>query len=1396
MSLSRKTVLAGALGFFLVWMALFLRRYRQEDAELVLRFVLGLFFALAILLRSRLAPREAEADVSGSARGERTEARAAWMSAAAGAGLMAAGLFAPIRQFEWLGVLLLLYACLRWALPRAYARDLLPALFLLYWIHPLPGQLFDTFQFGMQRASVQGAEWLLHMFNRRVWADGFALHAGTRVFGVPEACSGMRTAATVLMCALGLGVLFRLRSVEVALFAVAGIAQVLLLNVVRIAALVALAENRPPDWGETALHDTLWVFLLAALILIQTEMALWKRFRLKRRLGRQAVEAGEAEPPDLGSYLPRIWTHLHCWRWRIIAGALALLLVAAAGYRRRPHHRAAMADNVADTLLRSDIVAAERAARATLALQPTRERSVRLAHVLVLRGKHEQGLAVLAGLDGELAPFETVLKSWALMAMDRMEEGVRLIEDMPPAQRRFPAVAIFLAEYAVRRNRPEDVAEPLANAAVSHAMIGRVRALFPYLARHDLWPTIAACNHPSPFEHLSEALVAIEANLRVRNTAWAARILEQALRVWPQEPLLIGSLFSLAERRPGGEWERRFAEYIQANFERLDADDLAASLGYAFRLVRPDLGWTLYRRLEELDAADPALFLVAAQYAAAWFTFRKHQLGRVSAHPGETVCLRRDYAEKRDDPAFVSRWRAIPHAETMALGDPVRIRKAFVEKALSELERREQQGGLSRRMERSLPFALSMAGRFDAARERLEQWSERYPEERSEALYLLVVLEAQRGDWQAVYERARLYEEGVRYPRLKARLLKAQALAGMNLGVPAMAVARLVRRDYPDSHLGRLIEATIWDAFGFQEEALFVLSQTGPLPGTPAVALQLFATGRYREAETMARALGDDRPVFEETRPGWLVHPAERTVAGVWPAPPGDPAAQADALRTRAEKAGSPFLRRLFALEADRLSGGRQPDPQTIKAWAAAGRDDLERAAALHRLALGLAGEGHRELALAAVRRALVSLPESAVLWRMAVVLSEGDRDLVAQARQACPDDPDLWLADWVARVREDHARERVESERYRVDLEKDIGAQTYSPGAMVRLADFLLRQGLSEAAAMAARDAQARGRGMMSATIMALRCAWALRDADWARASALAGADYARDPRPFHEMLVNLGFSERTMDADLVRALEWLHRHFPQQTEWGERLGFVHFQRGEWSRAWDALSVAMDSDFKGLRLNSLLMAAESARLQGRHRQAVAVLERLFREHPNNPVVLNNLVYTLAQDPATAARAAELLPALLEKDRLPFQALDTAAVVHWKTGRIARAREYSARALAAVDETDPAAREVRANAADILLAAGDAERALALIEPVVRQSGLAPSLERRTRETRERARKVVLAGRIEAARALARQGESGEASRRVRDLLREARLPAELEAQARALIEDIEAGRP
>ena len=110
-------------------------------------------------------------------------ARATWLQPwqvtlvlSAGLALFVGGLLFHRHLLWWTGALLLIYACLKWALPGEYDRDITSAIFLVYWIHPLPEPLSLWIPTGLAWLVAHCAEWILHCLDVPAWAEGSILH--------------------------------------------------------------------------------------------------------------------------------------------------------------------------------------------------------------------------------------------------------------------------------------------------------------------------------------------------------------------------------------------------------------------------------------------------------------------------------------------------------------------------------------------------------------------------------------------------------------------------------------------------------------------------------------------------------------------------------------------------------------------------------------------------------------------------------------------------------------------------------------------------------------------------------------------------------------------------------------------------------------------------------------------------------------------------------------------------------------------------------------------------------------------------------------------------------------------------------------------------------------------
>lgn len=711
MNNTRRIVLAAAALLAALWVILNYSRL-ERSGEFELRFFLSLMFFILVLFRRRLSFAGARVpDEAAAVRAERPGSDRKTV-AFASLGLAAAvlGLVFKVHQAEWLGLLLLLYACLRWALPSAYARDIAAALVVLYFVHPPPGNVIEPFQRAMRGWSIAGAEWLMHCFNVRVWSDGEVLRTGFIALAVPDECSGLRAATAVIMCGLGIGLTLRFRYWEIALTLVGGLVQTLALNILRITIMTMVAPELDTEWRRGVLHDTSGILLLAAVFFIQVEASAWSVYASRWRLRKKAVDEGVVESPERGSIFHPFW-HMLLVRTKTAGIVLAALFLAAcvagAAYKRRPYHRGMMINDVADRLVLTDLATARAASETAMSLAGG-DSDVRMRNIKIKLFCNEYDAAI-AELE-KTPPAErdvqhTVLKSWALMGLGRPKEAIALVDALPASTRTLPGVAMIRAEYAATEDDIGAVVDNVRIADRSPWMRRRIRALYPYLAARRQWELIASCEDGGgEHEEITSLVIAAHAYLQTGRFADMARIVGHGMKRWPNDGRFVRYLGAAAMMRVGGEWESVFAEKFKLHLNTFVPDDLAVYAEQCFRMNRPDLSWLAYRRLVEIDPSDPALSLLVAQFGDRWFTFRRRHVGLPSAGPYDTIdltgfCLMR------------TNWPAIPLRQEITGPGFHDFRKRRLAACLDELERREAAGKLSRSMRRLRVEALRLAGR-------------------------------------------------------------------------------------------------------------------------------------------------------------------------------------------------------------------------------------------------------------------------------------------------------------------------------------------------------------------------------------------------------------------------------------------------------------------------------------------------------------------------------------------------------------------------------------------------------------------------------------------------------------------------------------------------------------
>jgi len=1327
-------VMLAGICLFGVWMYTHWGRI-AGDADALIRFTLGILFAVMIILRGKdhdnIKIRLPQWTVL--------------LTLTTGMIAVVSGIIFKIHILEWIGVLLLLFSCSAWVAPDRYGADLMIAFTILFWMHPIPGQVFGWLQSEMQRLSVIGSEMVLHTVNVRVWGDSAmkVLRTGYQDFMVPESCSGMRTAVTVFLCTLGVGTLLRLKWYETCFFVVLGLAQVLVLNIIRISYMVLWAPRMPPEWAENFLHDSLSVFLMGAILLVQLEAAWWHMWSSRRRAIKLGIRKNEIERPDKASVVPHSLRRLGFILTIMVAIGIIGMGVFGVVYKSRAYHRKEMIREVAEGLIDTDPEVANRAIKVALKLVPADSELLSMqARTYFVRGMFDEGLAVFADKEAAgdvLSLEETVLKSWALMRLDRIKEARKIVDSLPPdAADNRPGVAMLKAEFAAMDEKPDEVAHYVVLASRSYQMLGRIRRLFPYLAMHEQWDAIVKSDNDKPYDEVYQALIAIYANQKTDDLAGVAKVMAQVVKMWPDDIRFMPDLYRLTLKRQGSEWESLFEHNLLVNVKKLSPDRLAMVQDYCWRIARPDLAWIVFSNLQLLDENDPALLVAPAQYGHQWCMFRRHQINVQAENPLERLDLLPLidlFSECKPFQGFAKR---IPLLDEAGASVDPKVRKQYLVQCLKELKWREDEAPLNNRLLRLYPIVLVMTGEFDEAHKRLDDMLETHPKQTGDIIFQHAVFYDQQGKWQESYEALRKYEAKKSRPNLRADLIMIKSCMNLNMGIYAMDLLKKARIRFPNSFRLDLAESAIWDVFGFKEQALHVISRTLGGATSPVSVGLLYDTGRINASRTLSEATGVPLPSYP-ARQMMRLPSAEFSMVRRWPpAPDADERLRRiDELDLLIQKSSSPYFKLLFGLELAWHNGiqdrTESTDSETgngeafdaeecrniITQWESVGRDDRERVGSLYQLAMLAGRQGIWAVADMALERCTEIMPESQIAWRARIAVTEGDENVVNEAYSHCPEDTEIMLANLVTETKK-NMRKTVSaistsetsgsnsvSWAWATNIVNKITASdAFSPGTFVRAGDYLLSKKQVNLAEDLARIAIPKGRGLLAAYVLGLRTALVQGNAEWAESCAVSGIENALDPTPFYKTMVDIKAVGRKVDSYLIEALEYLQDQKKSEKQWAEMLGKIYFQKGDMQRSLSIFSSVMRGDTKNVNIGTLILAAEAARRNSKIDRAVSILESAYAMQPDQLSVLNNLVYLLAQDPGTLARAKALMPRLLSMGSDSFAVMDTAAIVYLRSGDIEKAQLWMAKAMAAIKDDSYSAQEVRLNAAELKIRSG------------------------------------------------------------------------------------------
>jgi tetratricopeptide (TPR) repeat protein len=234
----------------------------------------------------------------------------------------------------------------------------------------------------------------------------------------------------------------------------------------------------------------------------------------------------------------------------------------------------------------------------------------------------------------------------------------------------------------------------------------------------------------------------------------------------------------------------------------------------------------------------------------------------------------------------------------------------------------------------------------------------------------------------------------------------------------------------------------------------------------------------------------------------------------------------------------------------------------------------------------------------------------------------------------------------------------------------------------------------------------------------------------------ARVGSEQALEPWPFYKLIVGLKTRAGSKDPDVVRALEGLAAEYPSENIWSERLGEVYFLQGQTERAMGVLqdAIAREQGQKKASPRTYMLAAESARCEGKPGRAVSILRLARNRYPDDINVLNNLAYSLAQAQESIGQALALVPDLLGKGGEDFAILDTVALIYLRSGDLKAAELYMKKAITRVKKGDYAWIEVYLNAAETQIKLGKFKEARESLNLVMKTPERSPAMDARAKE--------------------------------------------------------------
>ena len=186
-----------------------------------------------------------------------------------------------IPTFVFLATNLTLISCFVYLAGFSVFRELAVPFLLLFMLIPIPDQILSTLTYSLQLRVSEVSEFILHIFTIPVFREGNILHTSSKSFMVAEACSGIRSLISMATLSVIIGYFTLSKTMAIALLFMMSLPVAMLINLLRVVALVLADYYWGLDLASGPLHTitglVLFVFGLTLLFIIQWIIGLWER---------------------------------------------------------------------------------------------------------------------------------------------------------------------------------------------------------------------------------------------------------------------------------------------------------------------------------------------------------------------------------------------------------------------------------------------------------------------------------------------------------------------------------------------------------------------------------------------------------------------------------------------------------------------------------------------------------------------------------------------------------------------------------------------------------------------------------------------------------------------------------------------------------------------------------------------------------------------------------------------------------------------------------------------------------------------------------------------------------------------------------------------------------------